>query len=232
MIGPQPRRTILFDLYGTLVPGGSRLQRDTLAFQMADVLEVDRTKFVDIVRDTFDARVRGTMGGLSETISELARLVGGTPNSRQIALAAEQRLSFSRGLLSDTYSVSHLSQLKSRGYHFGIVTDCSAETPLSWTSSWLSDVIDVVAFSCELGVRKPDPEIYLTATRCLNVQPEECVFIGDGGSNELFGAHELGMATTMLVDPNLLNTDRFDEVGAWDGAIITSLAELVHDSRE
>ena len=103
---------------------------------------------------------------------------------------------------------------------------------MSWTSSWLSDVIDVVEFSCELGVRKPDPEIYLAATRRLNVQPEECVFIGDGGSNELCGAHELGMATTMLVDPNLLDTDRFDEVGAWDGAIITSLAELVHDSRE
>ncbi len=232
MIGTQPPRTIIFDLYGTLVPGGSRIQRDTLAFQIADVLEVDRMKFADIVRATFDARVRGTMGGLSETISELAQRVGGSPTSRQVAFAAEQRLAFSRGLLSDTYSASYLSQLKSRGYQFGVVTDCSAETPLSWASSWLHDVIDVVAFSCELGVRKPDPEIYLAATRRLNVQPEECVFIGDGGSNELYGAHELGMATTMLADPNLLDTDRFDEVGAWDGAIITSLADLVHESRE
>jgi len=45
-------RTIIFDLYGTLLPGGSRLQRDTIAFQMADVLEVDRKKFADVVRDT------------------------------------------------------------------------------------------------------------------------------------------------------------------------------------
>jgi len=43
-------------------------------------------------------------------------------------------------------------------------------------------VIDVVTFSCEIGVRKPAPEIYLAATRRLNVQPEEYVFIGDGGA--------------------------------------------------
>ena len=46
-------RTIIFDLYGTLLPGGSRLRRDTIAFQMADVLEVDRKKLADVVRDTF-----------------------------------------------------------------------------------------------------------------------------------------------------------------------------------
>jgi len=191
---------------------------------MAEVLEVDRIKFADIVRSTFDARVRGTMGGLSETISELTRRVGGRPNSQQVALAAELRLSFSRKLLSDTYSAPHLIKLKSRQYQPGIVTDCSAETPLSWISTWLKDVVDVVAFSCELGVRKPHPEMYLAATRRLNVQPEECLFIGDGDSDELHGAYELGMFTKMLVDPILLDTDRRDVVSEWDGAVINSLA--------
>jgi putative hydrolase of the HAD superfamily len=199
---------------------------------MAKVLDVDGIKFADIVRSTFDARVRGTMGGLSETISELARRVGGRPNSQQVALAAELRLEFSRKLLSDTYSAPHLINLKSRAYQLGIVTDCSAETPLSWISTWLNDVVEVVAFSCELGVRKPNPEIYLAATRRLNVQPEDCLFIGDGDSDELRGAHELGMSTKMLVDPNLLDTDRRDVVSKWDGAVINSLADLLDDSIE
>lgn len=214
------------------MPGGSRLQRDAVAFQMAEVLDVDQIKFADVVRSTFDARVRGTMGGLSETISELARRVGGRPTSPQVALAAEQRLTFSRKLLSDTYSAPHLINLKSRGYQLGIVTDCSAETPLSWISTWLKDVVDVVAFSCELGVRKPHPEMYLAATGRLNVQPEECLFIGDGDSDELSGAHALGMSTKMLVDPNLLDTDRRDVVSKWDGAVINSLADLFNDSIE
>ena len=232
MIVTQHSRTIIFDLYGTLVPGGSRLQRDALAFQMADVLEVDRMKFAGIVRATFDARVRGTMGGLSETISELAQRVGGSPTSRQVALAAEQRLAFSRGLLSDTYSAPYLSQLKSWGYQFGVVTDCSAETPLSWASSWLHDVVNVIAFSCELGVRKPDPEMYLAVTRRLRVQPKECLYIGDGDGNELNGARELGMAATMLVDPNLLDADRLVGVNDWDGAVLSSLADLIGDLNE
>ena len=103
---------------------------------------------------------------------------------------------------------------------------------MSWNSSWLSDVIDVVAFSFEIGVRKPDPEIYLGATRTLNVQPEECVFIGDGGSREFYGARDLEIATTVLIDPNLLDTDRFDGVSATDGSIIASLGELASDLKE
>lgn len=199
---------------------------------MAEVLGVDRIEFAEIVRSTFDARVRGTLGGLSETISELARRVGGCPTSQQVALAAEQRLTFSRKLLSDTYSAPHLINLKSRDYQLGIVTDCSVETPLSWNSTWLKDVVDVVAFSCELGVRKPHPEMYLAATRRLNVQPEECLFIGDGSSDELHGAYALGMSTKMLADPNLLDTDRRDDVSKWDGAVINSLADLLDGSIE
>jgi putative hydrolase of the HAD superfamily len=31
----------------------------------------------------------------------------------------------------------------------------------------------------------------------LNVKPEECIFIGDGGSDELKGAKELGIKTIL-----------------------------------
>jgi hypothetical protein len=108
-------RTIIFDHYGTLLPGGSRLQRDTIAFQMADVLEVDRKKFADVVRDTFDERVRGTMGGPSETISELAQRVGGSPASRQVALAADQRLEFS--ILARCWSGCQVRRLRLSSGH-------------------------------------------------------------------------------------------------------------------
>ena len=117
------------------MPGGSRLQRDSLAFQMAEVLDVDRFKFADIVRSTFDDRVRGSMGGLSETISELARRVGGRPTAQQVALAAQQRLTFTRKLLSDTHSAPHLVNLKARGHLLGIVTDSCIFRRLLYTRS-------------------------------------------------------------------------------------------------
>ena len=71
--------------------------------------------------------------------------------------------------------------------------------------------------------------MYLSVTRRLRAQPEECLYIGDGDSNELNGARELGMATMMLVDPNLLDADRLVGVNDWDGAVLSSLADLIGD---
>ena len=230
MTGDRLSRTILFDLYGTLVPGGSRQQRDALSFQMAAILAVDPDAFAAIVRETFDARVRGTLGDLPATIGELAQRVGGSPSASQVARAAQCRLAFTRGLLENRHSASNLTVLKRRGHQLGVITDCSAETPLSWPASWLPDVVDAVSFSCELGVRKPDPEMHLAVTRRLDVPPEECLFIGDGGSNEMDGARALGMSAMRLLDPSLRDTERLEGESDWSGTIISSLAELVHDS--
>ena len=47
--------------------------------------------------------------------------------------------------------------------------------------------------SYEQGIGKPDPAIYLRTAEELEVSPEECLYVGDGGSNELFTAKEVGM---------------------------------------
>ena len=48
--------------------------------------------------------------------------------------------------------------------------------------------------SGEIGIRKPDPEIYLVAARRLDVAPDRCVFVDDLGGN-LKPAKALGMTT-------------------------------------
>jgi len=60
------------------------------------------------------------------------------------------------------------------------------------------EVIQEVAFSCETGFVKPDPQAYLYCMQKLGVQPEDCVFVGDGGSNELAGAQNLGITTVFI----------------------------------
>ena len=47
--------------------------------------------------------------------------------------------------------------------------------------------------SYEAKLRKPDIRIYRKAADLLGVSPKECVFVGDGGSNELPGARAAGM---------------------------------------
>lgn len=56
---------------------------------------------------------------------------------------------------------------------------------------WL-DLFDELVFSCELGVNKPEKEIYEICLRKLKIPPGECLFVDDS-SNNVRGAIESGM---------------------------------------
>ena len=56
-----------------------------------------------------------------------------------------------------------LQALRQAGFLTGLVSDCTIETPTQWPNSSLARLLQATAFSCLLGVRKPDPAIYLHA---------------------------------------------------------------------
>ena len=56
--------------------------------------------------------------------------------------------------------------------------------------------------SAKLGMRKPDPQIYLLMCEALGVAPAHCVFLDDLGVN-LKPARMLGMHTIKVDDPDL-----------------------------
>jgi epoxide hydrolase-like predicted phosphatase len=58
----------------------------------------------------------------------------------------------------------------------------------------VQDLFDVVVLSGDLGIRKPDPEIYAVALERLGVTADRCVFVDDLGGN-LKPAKALGMTT-------------------------------------
>lgn len=64
----------------------------------------------------------------------------------------------------------------------------------------LSTRFDAFFESCKLGMRKPDPRIYLHACEQLGVRPEEVVYLDDIGGN-LKPARALGMTTLHVKDP-------------------------------
>ncbi len=55
-----------------------------------------------------------------------------------------------------------------------------------------SELFDVTVISGEVGLRKPEPEIYLLCARQLGVGPQRCVFVDDLGPN-IRGAVAVGM---------------------------------------
>ena len=86
-----------------------------------------------------------------------------------------------------------LSHLKSMGVKLAIVSNCSSEEVKVIKQSRIYEFFDQVILSYEVGLQKPDIRIYKKAADLLGVAIDECVFVGDGGSNELVGARDAGM---------------------------------------
>lgn len=219
-------RVVLFDLYGTLVPGGSRAVRDQVAYAVAEALQVQPVPLAKLFRDTFHERTTGRLGDLSCTIVELARRLGSDPDVDSVERAVELRLEMNRRLLAASWALPVLDQLRAAGVSIAVVSDCSAETVVAWADSPLAPRVDVTAFSCLLGVRKPDPAIYHAALDGLGARPQQCVFVGDGASNELCGARAVGIRPIWYDDSGFDSTDRPDQEQSWRGERITNLNEI------
>jgi putative hydrolase of the HAD superfamily len=226
--GRAAPRAALFDLYGTLVSSGSASARNLVVRAMAAELGADPDAYVAAVRDSFDERARGRLGGLDETLLVLAGRVGATPTPAAVARAAVLRLSFTRRLLkAPCETLGVLGSLRHAGVLTALVSDCTIETPTQWPSSPLARLMRATAFSCLLGVRKPDPAIYLHAVAELGVAPEECLFVGDGGSRELTGAAALGMRAVRLLRRGEEEADRYDHDVAFTGEAIAELSDVL-----
>ncbi len=119
----------------------------------------------------------------------------GLYSEEMVQMAVSKRL----GGLSDTFSnipeetFSMLEGLKKNGIKIGLMTNTFSDERDIIRESRLFPYFDVALISYEQGICKPEPEMYQRMIQQLGVIPEECVFVGDGGSKELYGARDAGM---------------------------------------
>jgi len=71
---------------------------------------------------------------------------------------------------------------------------------LDYDRTGWGELFDVTVISGEVGLRKPEPEIYLLTAERLGVSPHECVFVDDLGPN-VRAAEQVGMTGIRHVDP-------------------------------
>lgn len=84
-------------------------------------------------------------------------------------------------------------ELKNKGLKIGLISNCSPEEIDGLFTCQLTDLIDEMVLSFQVGVSKPHKEIYEIACERLQVIPAECIFVGDGGASELVGATNAGI---------------------------------------
>jgi len=98
--------------------------------------------------------------------------------------------------------VSFLRELKS-DFKLGCITNnvksSSQENTDNETEEVMS-IFDHVIESSIVGIRKPNPEIYMMSCDALKVSPNQCIYLDDLGIN-LKPARELGMTTIKVIQP-------------------------------
>ena len=92
-----------------------------------------------------------------------------------------------------------LQALKEQGIKIGLISNCFSEEAKLIRESILFSFFDAAMLSYEQGVKKPDEEIYKRCMKELQVEPKECLYIGDGGSHELEAANGLGLRALQAV---------------------------------
>jgi HAD superfamily hydrolase (TIGR01549 family) len=115
---------------------------------------------------------------------------------KDIYEALRIRIPNSRVLFDDTLST--LTALQERGYILGVVTNRHyGGSPFheDLITMGLLDYFEYepMAISADLGIRKPNPDIFMHALSRLNVRPEEAAMVGDSLKADILGAKMLNM---------------------------------------
>lgn len=180
----EPRfRAALFDFGGVLT---TSVWDSFAAFCRSEGLDADAVKNLFRTDQEALADLRGLeMGTLSESEFE-------TSFGRRLGLHNAENLidSMFAGMKPLEPMVAAVREIRRGGLRTGLITN-------SWSTAHydrelLAELFDDVVISAEVGLHKPQSEIYQLAADRIGVQPEACLFVDDLREN-CEGAEAVGM---------------------------------------
>jgi HAD superfamily hydrolase (TIGR01509 family) len=185
-------RAVLFDLFETLITESGT--RPPGVSSRASELGCEREAFRNHWKSL---RPAVTIGRLSfrQALSDITTMLGSPADEMTLRRLCDERARTKARpfeQIEDQVLVT-IDRLRNRGVRLGVVSNGFAEDVAAWPTCALAARFDCTIFSCEIGLAKPDPEIYREATRRLGVDASETWFIGDGSDEELRGAERAGM---------------------------------------
>jgi putative hydrolase of the HAD superfamily len=203
--GAEALRAVIFDLW------------DTLALWPADAFEDVKLELGRYI-DDFD-HVWATTYGARQTGPARDYFRGLGLDDRGVAECLRIRGDFTRAaLVPRDGAIDTLDELQRRGLKRGVISVCSSDVEELWDETELAAHVDDVVLSCAVGLSKPDPRIYLLACERLEVEPGDCLFVGDGANDELAGAVRVGMRAACVLPPGR-DEPLWPEARGWEPTI-------------
>ena len=205
-------RAVIFDLWDTLALWPSE------AFER---VKQELSRYIDDFERVWDTTYRARQVGAIEAYFRGLGLEGDA-----LAECLRLRSDFTRNaLVPRDGALETLDELQQRGFKRGLISVCSSDVEELWDETELAPHLDDVVLSCAVGLSKPDPRIYELACQRLEVEPNECVFVGDGANDELAGAERVGMRAVCVLPPGR-EDPIWKEARGWTPTI-TSLEDVL-----
>lgn len=192
---------VVFDFFGTLTDPDEEENRRAVYDATAVALGVPTDEFWTKVTASFTERATGVCGGTRTTLQAIAQRCGAEPTEQQLDRAVETHHEGARRLhTARPGAIDLVRGLRARGFRLALLSDCSSELCELWPSTPFAEHFEATVFSWAEGYRKPDPRGFAKAARLLGLHPQDCWFVGDGGSGELTGALAAGMRPVLVTN--------------------------------
>ncbi|MFJ2407067.1 HAD family hydrolase [Streptomyces xanthochromogenes] len=97
-------------------------------------------------------------------------------------------------------AIDGLGQLRAEDWKLGILTNGAADIQRAKiTAAGLTNAVDAIVISEEIGVRKPDTHAFHTAVAQIGGSPSAPAWmVGDNPAGDIAGAHQAGLRTIWL----------------------------------
>lgn len=186
-------KVVIFDLFETLISEFDSGHPSTT--EVAQTLGLPVAEFQQEYQNLRPARYTGKLD-YAVSLRYIVRKLGGkSPESTIKTLAERRQSAFTAHLRRiEPEILNMLNEITSSGIRLGLISNTDGSEVLDWVSSPLVAFFEVTIFSHAVGMVKPDPHIYQHACKNLGVAPSDCIFVGDGNSDELQGAAQVGMS--------------------------------------
>lgn len=198
---------VIFDLYGTLL----RLESSRIHRRLPRMLGVRGAEWMKLAREQLLVRSFSTDEEMAQFICE------------QLAPGREDLIEPCCALIRDERdtiqpiegAATLVAFLRRRGWKTGLISNLSSSYKGPVETYGIGELFDVMTFSCDAGITKPAPRIYLQTLEVMGVTPERCVMIGDSLPLDIEGPRRIGMKAV--------------QIGAGDGREISRLGLLDFD---
>lgn len=222
-------KAIFFDLFHTLASFEGNTIGGTYTHE---ILGLDRTKWADLLFDSSEDRLKGHKRDPYAILGDLARTINPNLSDATIRIATDNRRKRFIECLEKIKpdNLATLRSLRTAGKKLCLVSNADCVETIGWQTSPLKTIMHDCVFSCDIGAMKPEPEIYREAMKRLGVTPEDSLFVGDGGNDELRGAKQVGMTTIMTIEiTSRIWPERIDARRPYSDFIIERISDLSPD---